>query len=885
MSITTLIKSIVISVTLVFLMSGCATQLRDMLIQHGKNAEKERIAKEEKEKADRDPLYAQQLKQQKEEIAGDISSGKRSLDAEPILKQLKGEYKGSVCNGKTPVEIEITEAVKLDEETRALGYGYKTQPGLVIYLYGNLRMTDPQGKKIATNLRGTLNLFGGLLSLHSMTQPTMKDYIADVMVTSTQEKGLSVMPPGYLILERAKADVSKLSIYEQKYGTQAQSGGGKPPSPMIPIEINLARDSQGKGWQGSFEAEGFSGCEELSMVSVNGNSTSIFPPVTRKLAVRYGSGTQSLMNQIYWLKVIEKIDNDDEVALAIASTYEEMGAKSPQYYQKAVQYYRQNADKIGDVRAQTALARLYREGNGVPKDPVQAAKWQKLADHTNKTSAEICASPTTVKAMYSIMAYIEQKVRAMAFGVSIATGVNANPGKVKLEKISPDKVITLDKPFTCQVIGKYIDPKFDADSVPEYVYAGKDINGVDYYHDNRGDKAVKQMIAGAMEKLAKVFPYHDSFKIVPMGNQKYKINVDQEPGYQFEIDLQGKGSIVPFNQFASLASSTHQYAYIANYSVSQYTILSNGNLAPMNPPWVAAGSDARSIVVDRSGKHAYAANYGSNDISQYTIGVDGKLAPMTAAKVATGTSPNSIVVDPSGKYVYVANMKSNNVSQYTIGADGHLTPMTTASVAAGTAPWSITVDPKGKYVYVANANSYNISQYRIGAGGNLVPMSPATVATKGFFNGPLAIIVDPNGKYVYTANNRNNVAQFTIGADGTLEPMSPATVEVGDFPLAITVDPSGKYVYVANQNSNNVSQFTIGADGRLAPMSPATIVAGRTPISIAVDRSGKYAYVGNSGAGGSQFTIGADGRLTPNVPDRFGSFRDARFITTTGSGQ
>ena len=276
------------------------------------------------------------------------------------------------------------------------------------------------------------------------------------------------------------------------------------------------------------------------MVSENTYSTGMFPPITRSLAVRYGASTKSLLNQMYWLKVIENISNDAEVAQAIASTYEELGQKSPEYYQQARQYYLQNYNSFGDVRAQAALARLYREGLGGPKDSVGAAKWQKLADDINKTSAEICSSPTTVSAMYSIMAYTEQKVRAMAFGVAIITGVNANLGKARILKIFPDKVISLEKPFTCSVIGKYIDPHVDADAVPEFVYAGKNINGVDYAYayDNRGDKAMKEMLAGTMEKLVKVLPYRDRFKIVPMGDKKYTISTDENPpAYPLVIDL------------------------------------------------------------------------------------------------------------------------------------------------------------------------------------------------------------------------------------------------------------------------------------------------------------------------------------------------------------
>src|SRR4030095_10180309 len=74
-----------------------------------------------------------------------------------------------------------------------------------------------------------------------------------------------------------------------------------------------------------------------------------------------------------------------------------------------------------------------------------------------------------------------------------------------------------------------------------------------------------------------------------------------------------------------------------------------------------------------TGKYAYVANYGAGSISQYSIGTDGKLAPMSTPTVAAEANPNDVVVDASGKYAYATNFGSDTVSRYTIGASGALT--------------------------------------------------------------------------------------------------------------------------------------------------------------------------------------------------------------------
>jgi 6-phosphogluconolactonase (cycloisomerase 2 family) len=313
--------------------------------------------------------------------------------------------------------------------------------------------------------------------------------------------------------------------------------------------------------------------------------------------------------------------------------------------------------------------------------------------------------------------------------------------------------------------------------------------------------------------------------------------------------------------------TTPLYAYTANTgdnSVSTFSVDSTtGRLTFIGN--VSAGLTPKSVTVDPSGKFVYVANqdtsaksWTDSSISQYTIGLNGSLIPMSPAEVATGADPYTIIVDPTGKYAYATNETDNTVSQYTIGAGGGLTPMTPAKVATGKSPYSITIDPSGKYAYVANSQDGTISQYIVGSGGGLIPMSTATVAT---VSNPYTISVDPLGKYAYGGGTK-----FAIGGDGSLSFIGNG---IGGGLLTITaIDPTGKYFYQTNMNTDTVSQYTIGLNGVRTAMTPATVATGSGPVSIIVDPSGQFVYVSNFGSTGSisQYSIGAGGALIPLSP-------------------
>jgi len=244
------------------------------------------------------------------------------------------------------------------------------------------------------------------------------------------------------------------------------------------------------------------------------------------------------------------------------------------------------------------------------------------------------------------------------------------------------------------------------------------------------------------------------------------------------------------------------FAYVAslgNNTISQFRIGLDGQLEALDTPTVASGSAPAAVVVDPTDRYAYVANYGQNaaeppagpgTISQYSIGSDGSLAPIGSGSVQSGQGPNALTIEHAGKFLYVANhgdgTAPGTVGQYQIGADGSLTAVATTNV--GLRPVSIAIDKSNQFLYVANRTDGTISQFSInGTTGALTPLTPAVVAV-GTNTEPSAVATDPTGKAVYvTDRSSNKVYQFEIDqTSGALSAYtSSPTVDSGLHPTAI----------------------------------------------------------------------------------------------------
>ncbi len=295
-------------------------------------------------------------------------------------------------------------------------------------------------------------------------------------------------------------------------------------------------------------------------------------------------------------------------------------------------------------------------------------------------------------------------------------------------------------------------------------------------------------------------------------------------------------------------------------------------------------------------------------VYQYSIGSDGSVAPLSIASVPAGVTPTGVVSDPSGRYVYVANSGDATISQYAVGTGGGLVALLPAVVRiAGPfqfAGFALSVDPGGQFLYVVGSPrdppgpTASIAQYSIQSDGTLASLAPASLTLSVSASGSLAI--DPGGRYGYLPGATNAlgglVSQFSINSDGTLTPLTPATVAATQGTIAVTIAPSGQTAYVISTCidtacDGQIEPYTIGADGTLTPTGVVTLTGTHVnPVEMVTDSSGSSVYLlanamgvdTNAGAV-YQYTIDSMGALVADTPASLTVASGAVAESTNGS--
>ena len=314
---------------------------------------------------------------------------------------------------------------------------------------------------------------------------------------------------------------------------------------------------------------------------------------------------------------------------------------------------------------------------------------------------------------------------------------------------------------------------------------------------------------------------------------------------------------------------------------------------------VAACGGAGNGATGGAGQPAVYAYVASADVNnravagavyQYSIGSDGSVAPLSVASVPAGVTPKAVVSDPSGRHVYVANDGDATISQYAVGANGGLVALSPTVVRiAGlqNASYTVSIDPSGKFLYVVESPrdpagpSATIAQYSIQSDGTLASLAQAYLNLSVFASGSLAI--DTSGRYAYLAGAGSApgglVSQFSINSDGTLAPLTPATIAASQGTVAITMAPSGQTAYVISWCINTacigqIEPYTIGANGTLTPSGVVTLTGSHVvPVEMVTDGSNSSVYLlanamgvdTNAGAV-YQYAVHSTGALAADTP-------------------
>jgi 6-phosphogluconolactonase len=239
------------------------------------------------------------------------------------------------------------------------------------------------------------------------------------------------------------------------------------------------------------------------------------------------------------------------------------------------------------------------------------------------------------------------------------------------------------------------------------------------------------------------------------------------------------------------------------------------------------------LVVDASGKHVLAANYGGGSACVLPIGADGRLGKATAVVQHKGKSvdpgrqeaphAHSINLDRANRFAFVADLGLDKVMIYRYDAGkGTLTASDAfAAVAPGSGPRHFAFHPSGRWAYVINELANTITAFAYNGRGALKTTQTISTLPRDFKGKSYCaeVVVHPSGKFVYGSNRgHDSIAVFRVDPrTGKLTAAGHQSAGI-KTPRNFAVDPTGAYLVVANQSGNSLVVFAIDrATGALKP--------------------------------------------------------------------
>lgn len=260
------------------------------------------------------------------------------------------------------------------------------------------------------------------------------------------------------------------------------------------------------------------------------------------------------------------------------------------------------------------------------------------------------------------------------------------------------------------------------------------------------------------------------------------------------------------------------------------------------------GTGPCHVSLDRSGRHAFVANYGGGSIAVLPIRDDGSLAPASAFVQHEGHGPNAerqegphaheVLLDPSGRLLWAADLGLDEVLAYRFDATRGTLKVPAAEKAApapGSGPRHFAFSRDGQSLFVVSEMALTVTSFRLGGDSASVAQTltilPDGVAPSAD-DSAAEIELHPSGRFLYASSRGpDSIAVFSVGPKGELE-----RVEVvpsgGKTPRGFAIDPTGRYLVVGNQGSDEVVVFAIApTTGRLARVGDSVRVV--SPVSVA----------------------------------------------------
>jgi 6-phosphogluconolactonase len=254
------------------------------------------------------------------------------------------------------------------------------------------------------------------------------------------------------------------------------------------------------------------------------------------------------------------------------------------------------------------------------------------------------------------------------------------------------------------------------------------------------------------------------------------------------------------------------------------------------------------LVVDKTGRILFVANYGSGNVVSFAIEPDGRIGEMTGKDQHSGSSVNprrqqgphahAVVISPDNRFLFVPDLGLDRILIYRIDeARQSFTPNNPSyvSVNPGLGPRHFVFGAGAKFAYaVCEMGSSVVAFSYDHESGKLTPVQTISTLPADFSgeDNSAEIAVSPSGRFLYASNRGNDsITVFQVDMKtGNLSKIQIVPTQ-GKIPRNFVIDPTGRYLLAANQNSNNIVIFSIEqGSGQLTPTGQAADVP--SPVSM-----------------------------------------------------
>ena len=283
-------------------------------------------------------------------------------------------------------------------------------------------------------------------------------------------------------------------------------------------------------------------------------------------------------------------------------------------------------------------------------------------------------------------------------------------------------------------------------------------------------------------------------------------------------------------------------------TVSAFSVNSEtGELKFLNKK-ITHGTDPCHVVVDRTGRYVFVANYMSGSVCVLPIQKDGSLGDATEIVQHHGSSINSnrqagphahaVALDESNRYTLVPDLGIDKVMIYKFDSvNGKLEPSDEPwfRVKAGAGPRQLAFHLDGRHAYLINELDSTLVSLRYDKrNGRLKAIQTVPTLPKDFNGNSTCaeVQVSPLGTFVYGSNRgHDSIVVFKINqSTGKLTFVGHESTQ-GRTPRNFAIDPTNRFLLVANQDTDSIVTFRIDqSSGKLSPTGNVTNTP--TPVCI-----------------------------------------------------